>query len=205
MYAFFFLLFIAGYLVGSVPFAYLLTKRKHGLDIRTLGSGNVGARNVFEVTADKRTSVLVLCLDVLKGIAAVALYSVWVGPLPGLISLSLGVVAGHCYPVWLKFHGGRGLAAAAGILLAVCPLALALWLTAYWLSSIVRSQVHLNAMIALLVVALAVVSVPDGWIVQSNLWSIPPTTIRGVVLALFIVLFSRHLGPVWQYARSIES
>ena len=205
MEAYFFYLFLAGYLIGSIPFAYLLTKRKHGVDIRKLGSGNVGARNAFEVTQDRSTGIIVLVLDVLKGFVPLFVFELCFALPEGIPWLAFGLVLGHCYPVWLRFHGGRGLATAAGILLFISPQALVLWLAAYFISSKIRPQVHLNAMIALLVVALAMVSVPDYWIEHSMFYQqLSPPIMREGVLFLFIVLFSRHVLPVWQYTQTLK-
>lgn len=205
MHGYFFYLFIGGYLIGSVPFAYLLTKRKHGLDIRKVGSGNVGARNAFEVTRSRSTGIIVLLLDVLKGFVPLYAFELLYNRPAGLPWLAFGLVLGHCYPVWLRFQGGRGLATSAGILILISPQALVLWLAAYFVSSKIRPQVHLNAMIALLVVALAAVSVPDRWIEHSTFYlQLPAPIIREGVLFLFIVLFSRHAEPVWQYAQTLK-
>ncbi len=204
MHLFYFYYFLGGYLIGSIPFAFLLTKRKHGIDIRNAGSGNVGARNVYEVTLDKRTGVIVLLLDLLKGLVPVLLMEILHSNIDALPWLAFGIVLGHCYPIWLGWHGGRGLATTAGIMLLISPVAILLWLLAYFLSSKIRPQVHLNSMIALLVVAVALVSVPDAWLARSSPSSLDPPIIREGVLFLLVVLFSRHIVPVWQYARTIN-
>jgi acyl phosphate:glycerol-3-phosphate acyltransferase len=127
---------VLGYLTGSVPFAYLLA-REVGIDVRVAGSGNVGAANVLRTTGTWR-AVLVMALDVAKGIAAVAIaYS-----LSGIAAIAAltgaAAVVGHIYPVWLRFHGGKGVAVAAGVFSMLSPAATAiaagLFLVTVWIT-----------------------------------------------------------------------
>jgi glycerol-3-phosphate acyltransferase PlsY len=115
---------LAAYLIGGIPFGYLLVKWKTGGDVRDSGSGNIGATNVARV-AGWLPGILTLLLDVAKGAAAV-----W---LAGRVSnesatcvmiAALAALLGHCYPVWLKFRGGKGVATAAGAFLVLCGPAL---------------------------------------------------------------------------------
>ena len=111
---------IGGYLLGSIPFGLILTNLGGYGDIRSIGSGNIGATNVLR-TGNKKLALATLVLDSLKGALAVglALYfaSFEVAMLAGLAAL-----IGHLFPVWLKFKGGKGVATALGILIALKPL-----------------------------------------------------------------------------------
>lgn len=109
-----------GYLLGSIPFGLLLT-RLIGIDIRTVGSGNIGTTNVLR-TGNKGLAAATLLLDAGKGAAAVLLARHYGGLEAGMLA---GVAAfiGHCYPVWLKFRGGKGVATLLGVALAAVPLA----------------------------------------------------------------------------------
>lgn len=102
------------YLIGSIPFSYLFS-RLRGIDIRTRGSGNVGATNVFRTLGPSMAAVALLG-DVLKGIAAAGIGTAagggWI-----LTACGLAAVIGHCYPVFLRFKGGKGVATSAGIVL----------------------------------------------------------------------------------------
>lgn len=112
---------LLGYLAGSVPFAFLLARRA-GIDVRFEGSGNVGAANVLRTTGTGR-AVLVMALDVAKGAAAVAVaYLSNAGAATTAVTGAAAVV-GHVYPVWLRFHGGKGVAVAAGVFAVLTPLA----------------------------------------------------------------------------------
>lgn len=114
---------LLGYLTGSVPFAYLLARRA-GIDVRKAGSGNVGAANVLRTTGAWR-GVVVMALDAAKGVAAVAI-AYWLSGSAALAALTgAAAVVGHVYPVWLKFHGGKGVAVAAGVFTMLSPAATA--------------------------------------------------------------------------------
>src|SRR3954470_1895556 len=112
---------LIGYLAGSVPFAFLLA-RKAGVDVRLAGSGNVGAANVLR-TAGASRGVLVLMLDVAKGAAAVLLAHAIAGGATLAALTGAAAIVGHIYPVWLRFHGGKGVAVAAGVFSVLAPVA----------------------------------------------------------------------------------
>lgn len=119
---------LLGYLLGSIPSAYLLVRWKSNLDIRKAGSGNVGTLNSYEVTRSKTVGAVVLILDLLKGVLAVVLATTFVGSGFWIAGLAgLGVTIGHNYPLWLGFRGGRGLAPAAGVMFAICWPMVAVW------------------------------------------------------------------------------
>ena len=113
-----------GYLVGSVPFAFLLARRR-GVDLRRAGSGNVGAANVLRTTGPM-VAVLALGLDAGKGAVAV-LAARWLTEGPATpVAAGLAAVIGHIYPAWLRFRGGKGVATAAGVFAVLAPTALAI-------------------------------------------------------------------------------
>jgi acyl phosphate:glycerol-3-phosphate acyltransferase len=126
---------ILAYLVGSIPFGLVLTRLGGYGDIRAIGSGNIGATNVLR-TGNKMLAILTVVLDGGKGAAAV-LIGAQFGPDIAIIA-AVGVVLGHLFPVWLGFKGGKGVATAGGVLLAiawpVALLALATWLVVAILS-----------------------------------------------------------------------
>ncbi len=108
--------FAGGYLLGSIPFGLLLARLAGLGDIRGIGSGNIGATNVLR-TGRKGLAAATLLLDAGKGAGAVLLAGVW-GPDPQLMA-ALGAVLGHLFPLWLRFRGGKGVATALGVLLAL--------------------------------------------------------------------------------------
>jgi acyl phosphate:glycerol-3-phosphate acyltransferase len=129
-------LLIAAYVLGSIPFSYIVVRLVAGEDIRRLGSRNVGATNVAR-SFGKAPGLVALILDLAKGYAAVALAR-WIVAQPGWpegspylsrelwVSLAaLVAVLGHMFPVWLRFHGGKGVATGAGVFLALDPIVFA--------------------------------------------------------------------------------
>ena len=120
-----------GYLLGSIPFGLLLTKAAGGPDVRTIGSGNIGATNVLR-TGRKGLAALTLLLDALKGTAAVLIAAVY-GGYEASLAAGLAAFIGHLFPVWLKLKGGKGVATYIGVLLGVYWPAMlifcAVWLT----------------------------------------------------------------------------
>jgi acyl phosphate:glycerol-3-phosphate acyltransferase len=127
-----------GYLMGSIPFAFLLSRRR-GIDLRAVGSGNVGATNVLR-TSGVPLAVAAMVLDALKGSLAVLVASPLASGAATPVAAGLASVIGHIYPVWLQFRGGKGVATAAGVFGVLAPAALgiasavfvlAVWTTRY--------------------------------------------------------------------------
>ena len=114
---------IVAYLIGSIPFGYLIVRGRVGADIRQTGSGGTGATNVSR-RAGKAAGVVTLVLDALKGSAAVLIaarltHSDWI-----IAAAAIAVLVGHIFPVWLGFRGGKGVATGAGVFLVLAPVAL---------------------------------------------------------------------------------
>jgi len=125
------------YLIGSIPFSYLVARRK-GIDVRTVGSGNVGATNVMR-SAGRAAGLAAFALDFLKGSLATWLALRLAGPTIAAVAAVIAVL-GHMYPAWLSFKGGKGVATGAGAFLPILPVAAVIglltfgvvaWLTRY--------------------------------------------------------------------------
>ena len=108
---------LVGYAVGSLPIGYLIAQCAGGIDLRLVGSGNVGATNVYRST-NLLTAIAVMIADVSKGAAAVLL----AGGGAGAVAAGIAAVLGHVYPVWLRFRGGKGVATASGVFAVLSPL-----------------------------------------------------------------------------------
>ncbi len=119
-----------GYLFGSIPFGLVLTRLGGKGDIRDIGSGNIGATNVLR-TGSKGLAALTLILDCLKATVAILLAHRLFGDNTGAFAAA-GAMLGHLYPVWLKFRGGKGVATLLGVLIALLPIAAAVY-AAIWL------------------------------------------------------------------------
>lgn len=134
------LVVIAAYFIGSVPFAYLVPRAVAGIDVRHAGSRNVGAANVLRTTR-VGVAVSVVVLDLAKGASAVAL-ALLAGTDTGIqAGAAAAAIVGHVYPFWLKLHGGKGVAVACGAFAVLAPMAaatcLAVFAAAVWLSGYV--------------------------------------------------------------------
>lgn len=128
---------LVGYFLGSVPFGLILTRLTGGGDLRAIGSGNIGATNVLR-TGKKGVAAATLLLDMGKGLAAVLIVRhVWPG---GEALAALAAVLGHCFPLWLKFKGGKGVATMMGISLGLAwPIGLAY--AVVWLGVLFSSRI----------------------------------------------------------------
>jgi glycerol-3-phosphate acyltransferase PlsY len=151
--------FLLGYLLGSIPFGFLLTRAAGLGDIRNVGSGNIGATNVLR-TGHKGLAAATLVLDALKGVAAVLL-AAELGHLPA-VAAAAGAVLGHMFPVWLSFKGGKGVATTLGVMWGlswlVGAIACALWL----LVALLFRYSSLAALIAVAIAAIAAWFVTDA-------------------------------------------
>jgi acyl phosphate:glycerol-3-phosphate acyltransferase len=179
------------YLVGSIPFGFILTNLAGLGDIRAIGSGNIGATNVLR-TGHKGLAVLTLLLDAGKGAVAV-LVARRFGP-DMVAAAALGAVLGHLFPVWLRFKGGKGVATAGGVLLAyLWPVGVAAGLT--WLAIVAVSRYSSLAAIAAAVLA------------PLYAWGVFHGTRQEIVVVsclAFLVLF-RHGDNMRRLARGEES
>ncbi len=138
--------FIAGYLLGSIPFGVLLAQAAGLGDIRKIGSGGTGATNV-QRTGNKTVAAATLLLDALKGAAAVWIGAYVDGPTGAAVG-GLAAVIGHSFPVWLGFKGGKGIATGFGVLLASMPLIAGICALAWLTSALVLRISSASSLIA---------------------------------------------------------
>jgi glycerol-3-phosphate acyltransferase PlsY len=179
-----------GYFVGSVPFAFVLARR-HGLDLRAVGSGNVGAANLLRATG-RAAALTALSLDAGKGALAVLLAQRLVDAPGTPVAAGLAAVIGHVYPVWLRFRGGKGVATAGGAFAVLTPvaavIAAAVFLASVWTTRFV-SVGSLAAAVSLAVAAVA----GDG----------QPVVAAGA-LAAALVIVHRHRGNIARLVAGTE-
>ena len=145
------LILIAAYLLGSIPFGYLIVRASQGADVRESGSGGTGATNVSR-RAGKRAGVVTLLLDATKGALAVVLARSFVTDDFGInwwvAAAAFIAVFGHCFPVWLNFRGGKGVATGIGVFLSLSPLAVACAAVVFILIVAVTRYVSLGSILA---------------------------------------------------------
>src|ERR1700694_3097811 len=139
---------LIAYLLGAIPFGYLLVKWKTGADVRTAGSGNIGATNVMRTTG-RGAGVVTLLLDIAKGYAAVWIAGRLTGQDVLWMSLAaLAVMAGHAYPVFLKFHGGKAVASFVGAFLYLTPIPLLATLVVFVIVVAATRHISMGSIIA---------------------------------------------------------
>jgi glycerol-3-phosphate acyltransferase PlsY len=142
------LMLAAAYLVGSIPFSYLVARAFGVADVRTVGSGNVGATNVMRI-AGKGPGIAALVLDVLKGVVATGAASRLFPNEPWMPALAaVSAVLGHVFPLWLGFRGGKGVATGAGALLPLAPVATGAAAVVFVLVLILSRYVSLSSMVS---------------------------------------------------------
>ena len=142
---------VVGYLCGSIPFGLILTKMAGGGDIRTIGSGNIGATNVLR-TGRKSLAAATLILDTTKGAFSIFIVSLFLSKAVladaylGLVGVS--AVIGHCYPIWLKFSGGKGVATGLAVITMLSPISGILFITTWILVAYIMKYSSLAALAA---------------------------------------------------------
>jgi len=135
------------YVLGSIPFGYLIVKERTGVDVRSVGSGNVGATNVLRV-AGKLPAAGVLLMDMAKGCFPVLLGRVMGAPPWILAAIAFAAVVGHVFPVFLSFRGGKGVATALGAFIALAPTATVTSAAVFFLLVVWRRYVSLGSVVA---------------------------------------------------------
>lgn len=187
------LMTLAGaYLIGSIPSGYLAA-RARGIDIRSVGSGNIGATNVFRVLG-KVWGTLVLTADVLKGAAAVVAVKLlgWDQSVSVLLPLwaAIAVVLGHNYTCWLGFKGGKGIATSAGALLALMPIVCGIVLFVFLVVFKLSGYVSLGS-----ILAAAILPVATGMLYKDH---------AGLFIPYFIFSFILGTVAIWRHKANIQ-
>jgi len=194
------LVIITSYILGSFPTAYLVAKRTRNIDIREHGSGNVGAMNSYEVTESKLIGLTVFIIDGLKGAFAVFLASLLSPNNFSLLAVALiFAVIGHCFNIWLKFKGGRGLATAfGGAMVFAIPIALLwglLWLIAY----LYKKDIHFGNITATILTAILAFSSADLLNSYCRVSADYSLLFSISVSSLMTIIFIKHIDPLKEW------
>lgn len=195
---------LAAYLLGTVMGGVVMGRLRGGVDLRRTGSGNVGATNALR-TQGPAFALGVLLIDVFKGVAAVWLVPKLLpllplpGPAPSPEALAylcgVAVTIGHCYPVWQRFQGGKGVATLAGVFACLLPQAIGVMVAAFALVVVLSGYVSLATLTAAVVAVLQVTCFgPQG------LWSLT----GGFVLAMAVLVFWKHRSNLHHLLRGRE-
>src|SRR3954449_4726194 len=169
--------FVLGYLLGSIPFGLILTKLAGTADLRSIGSGNIGATNVLR-TGRKGLAAATLICDMLKGTLAVVVAGYYDGPNAAMLA-ALGAFLGHLFPVWLKFKGGKGVAVYIGVLIGLFWPA-AIVFCVLWIATAVTSRYSsLSALVA-------------SFVTPIFLWWFGHAALAGLFAVLTMALWYMH-------------
>jgi glycerol-3-phosphate acyltransferase PlsY len=185
---------IIAYVIGGIPFGFLLVKLKTGKDVRSEGSGNIGATNVLRTTG-RGIAVLTLMLDIAKGFAAVWIAALMTGEDSNWMSLAaLAVMAGHAYPVFLKFQGGKAVASFIGAFLYLTPIPLAAVLLVFVIAVAVTRHVSAGSILAAAMFPLGV------WLILHP----PPSVFLAALIAGGFIVY-RHRSNLERLRAGTES
>jgi len=171
---------VAGYLLGSVPFGLIVARLCGAPDLRAVGSGNIGATNVARA-AGGAAGVLVGVLDAAKGAAGIAVAERLAASAGALAVVGVAAIAGHVFPVWLGFRGGKGVATACGVFLMLAPAATAVAIAAFALTVALTRYVSLGSLVA------AVLLPPAAFFTRSG-----ATTVAAACAAAIMILVSHR-------------
>jgi acyl phosphate:glycerol-3-phosphate acyltransferase len=194
---------IVAYLIGSIPFGYLIVRQKVGDDIRESGSGGTGATNVSR-RAGKAAGVFTLVLDALKGVLAIIVAQLITGEGGPSIdwltaAAAIATIAGHIFPVWLGFRGGKGAATGVGVFLMLAPIALFCAAIIFVVVVRITKYVSLGSMVAAAMIPLFVFM--DMIFIKpiSNLQPLLVAAVAGAMLIIFA-----HRGNIRRLAEGTE-
>jgi len=185
---------VIAYLLGAIPFGYLLVKWKTGADVRAAGSGNIGATNVMRTTG-RAAGVVTLLLDIAKGYAAVWMAGRLTGQDVLWMSLAaLAVMAGHAYPVFLGFKGGKAVASFVGAFLCLTPWAMAIEIVVFVVVVIWTRHISMGSIIWAATLPLAV------WLVMQAPW---PAVAASAAAGAFVIY--RHSSNIQRLRQGTEN
>ena len=188
------LLVLAAYLLGAIPNGLLIAKAK-GIDLRQAGSGNIGATNVFRCVG-KGWGILAFVLDAVKGFVPAFGFPLFVAGAPDWLGLACGVaaVAGHNWPVWLGFKGGKGVATSAGMLLGIAPAAVGIGFLVFAVTVAATRFVSLGSILAAVAVPAAYISMTGG---ENRL-------LAGVLVGMGLLVIVKHRANLRRLVRGEE-
>jgi len=185
---------VVAYLVGGIPFGYLLVHWKTGEDVREKGSGNIGATNVLRTTG-RAMAVVTLLLDIAKGVFAVWLADKLSGGSPVWMSLvALAVMAGHAFPVFLKFQGGKAVASFIGAFLYLTPIPMIAVLVVFVIVVAATRQISMGSIVAAGSLPLAT------WLIEH-----PPSIVILATLVAAVFLIYRHRANIQRIRSGTEN
>lgn len=188
---------IIGYLLGSLPTAYLLLKKIRNVDITKEGSGNVGAMNTYDVSGSKIFGGIVLIVDALKGLLSVYIVLLIISKEFAFPAIALiFAVFAHCFNPWLKLKGGRGLATAAGGTVLLFPFMLVIW-GILWVIVYIMKKDIIFANVWATIMSFIIILTSNQIAIK---YTYPQADTLGTLIifstALFMIIFVKHIEPL---------
>jgi glycerol-3-phosphate acyltransferase PlsY len=177
--------------MGSLPIGFMLTSLLRGIDLRQVGSGNVGAANVHR-TAGLKVALLVVAIDLAKGVGSVLLAARLTGGRDATVTAGVAAIVGHIYPIWLRFRGGKGVATACGVFATLAPVATAIAAAGFIATVWMTRYVSLGSVVATAALP------PLAWLLDS-----PLPVIAGATIAALVII-PRHAGNLARVADGTE-
>lgn len=198
------------YLIGSFPTAYLLLKIKYNKNLTEEGSGNIGARNTFDVTNSKLDGIIVLIIDFLKGMIPALWFIYYSGfDIHQILLPSVSLLAGHNFSVWLKFKGGRGLATGAGIMAVINFSLIIIWLILCFVFYKFSRNIHIANTVSLILLPIVPFFFSSSIAVFGNNYLINGKEDSGFLFlfcsAVCFVILLKHISPLIELIKNKKS
>jgi len=186
------LFYLLAYLIGGIPFGYLLVKYKYNIDVRKEGSGNIGATNVLRVLKQKKPEVakkvaaIALIFDALKGAIVILIAKLFGMSIETQYTIAVLAVIGHCFSPFLNFQGGKGVATTAGVMLVLLPIEAIIGLIVWFIMAKVTKISSISSLTGILV------GIASSYVIHPNLFegSHAPLVIIG------IIVFYKHIPNI---------
>jgi acyl phosphate:glycerol-3-phosphate acyltransferase len=188
------LLILAAYLMGSIPNGLLIARLK-GIDLQKVGSGNIGATNVFRCVG-KGWGIAAFVLDAVKGFVPAFVFPRLMETAPSWLGLACGIaaVAGHNWPVWLKFKGGKGVSTSAGMLLGIAPAAVGIGFVVFAITVLITRFVSLGSI-------LAAIAVPVAYL---GLYGTGNRLLAGALVVMGLLVVVKHRANIGRLLKGTE-
>ena len=191
-----FILGFSSYLIGSIPFAYLLPKLFGFGDIRKIGSGNVGSTNVLR-TGNKFLAIIVLLFDILKGFLPFFYFKIFFWNVETSLTIYLVsslVIVGHLFPIWLKFKGGKGVATYIGFLFSINHLLGLIFICSWLIIALITKYSSLSSILSILIIPIVVI-----YLFSFNF------SINFLFIIISVVIISKHYSNILRLFNKTES
>jgi glycerol-3-phosphate acyltransferase PlsY len=192
------------YFLGAIPFTQIFSKLLYRIDLRSTGTGNVGARNFYEVTGKKTLGIIVLLLDLFKGTLAVLIGFYFNKSFDFALYSATFALLGHNYSIFLRFKGGKGLATAAGAFLLISPLGLISWLASYFIFQFANKDIYIRTILATILLPIVIISSPETYFLLFQIIDLKMFVMNSYpffIIAISIVILLKHVEPFFNYLK----